>query len=288
MDFKEINAAQHSGVENARLIAAPEGWGEAPPSVARRRVTLIDEAHRLSASAWDVYLKPLEQKIDYSAYLFVTSEGQSIPATIRSRCVRVRFSKVSEDAIFGLLTATAGREGVPYETEALRVIAHRSDGAPRNAMEYFGRVASLGKVTTEFVNTLIDDTLENKCMALWTALVTKKQDDVTRLVSELVGSNTPSAVIESMTTSYSDAVRDPGTELQKIIREVYANLPATTAFFLKWLAVGSLPADAVQLFAYELMLLSPRVAKMPETPPTPAPVLHEPEKKVVSAEELFR
>lgn len=280
MDFKEINAAQHSGVENSRLIAAPDGWGEAPPNIARRRVTLIDEAHRLSPSAWDVYLKPLEQEIDYSAYLFVTSEGTSIPLTIRSRCVRARFVKVSEENIFGLLMATAARENVPYETAALKTIAHRSEGAPRNAMEYFGRVASMGKVTMEFVNALIENTLENKCKMLWAALVTKDQKLASKLITDMTTSHTPAAIIDAMVLDYADAVREPSDDIHHAVREIYNNVPQATTFFLKWLAVPALPADAMQLFAYELMYLTPRKVTLPEPQPAPA-------SQPVSAEELF-
>lgn len=294
MDFKEINAAQHSGVENARLIAAPDGWGEAPPNIARRRVTLIDEAHRLSPNAWDVYLKPLEQEIDYSTYIFVTSEGQSIPQTIRSRCVRVRFVKVSEEAIFGLLMATAARDNVPYETAALKLIAHRSEGAPRNAMEYFGRVAAMGKMTVEFVEAVIDNTLENKCDALWLALVTKNQKVASNIAEDLVSANVPATIIETMCLGYSAAMRDPETATHHYIREIYSNVPMTTAFFLKWMGAGALPADAIHLFAYELMYLSPRVAKPPVStqvnsavPIQVNPVM-EPTPPVVSAEELFK
>jgi len=264
VDFKEIDAAQHSGVENARLIAAPEGWGEAPPNIAKRRVTLIEEAHRLSEAAWSVFLKPLEQEIDYSTYLFSTTEGLSIPQTVRSRCVRVRFVKVSEDNIFGLLVATAARENVPYETAALKLIAKRSEGSPRNAMEYFGRVASMGKINTEFVDALIENTLENKCNQLWATLVTKNQKLVSKIVADMVSTHTPASIVEAMVLDYADAVREPSNSIHAVIREIYSNVGATTAFFLKWLAVPQLPADAVQLFAYELMYLTPKVLKLPD------------------------
>jgi DNA polymerase III subunit gamma/tau len=263
MDFKEIDAAQNSGVEHARLIAAPDGWGEAPPSIAKRRVTVIDEAHRLSPNAWDVYLKPLEQAIDYSSYIFVTTAGQNIPQTVRSRCTRVRFFGVSEENIFGLLMATAARDAIPYDIDALKMIAHRSDGAPRNAMEYFGRVAALGKITTEFVDTMVEDTLGNLCLNLWAAIVQKDQQTVVKIVGDLTSANSVSAIIERMIVLYSDAVLEPQTPLQHFIREVYNNIPITTAFFLKWMAVGAVPADAMQLFAYELMWLTPRTAKIP-------------------------
>jgi DNA polymerase III subunit gamma/tau len=258
VDFKEIDAAQNSGVEHARQIAAPDGWAEAPPSLARRRVTLIDEAHRLSSAAWPVYLKPLEQATDYSVYIFVTSEGASIPDTVRSRCTRVRFVKVSEENIFGLLMATAARDNVPYDIAALKLIAHRSDGAPRIAMEYFGRVATAARITTEIVEAMVDDTLENKCNALWQALVVKDQKEMTAIVSDLVTSCTPAAIIEAMVLGYSKAVREPETGLHEAVKEIYNNIGIMTSFFLKWLSAPVLPADAAQLFAYELMYISPR------------------------------
>ena len=262
MDFKEVDGAKYSGVENARLIASPDGWGEMPPTIAQRRVTLIDEAHRLSGNAWDVFLKPLEQKIDYSVYIFASSEGTSIPLTVRSRCTRVRFVKLSEETAHGLLMATASREKVPFEVAALKLIAHRSEGNLRNAMEYFGRVATMGKITVETVEAVIDNTLEHMCEALWLALVTKNQKWMAKMVTDLVVSHTPKAIIEAMCLSYSAAVIAPETSVHQYVRETYNNIPATTTFFLKWMAVDTIPADAVQLFAYELMYLSPKTAKL--------------------------
>lgn len=307
VDFKEIDAAQNSGVEHARMIAAPDGWGEAPPSLARRRVTLIDEAHRLSVAAWPVYLKPLEQATDYSTYIFVTSEGASIPDTIRSRCTRVRFVKVSEENIFGLLMATAARDNVPYDIAALKLIAHRSDGAPRIAMEYFGRVATAPRITLDIVEAMVDDTLENKCESLWKTLVIKDQKAMTAIVADLVTSNTPASIIETMVLGFSKAVREPETELHDAIKEIYIDVGTMTSFFLKWLAADSLPADAAHLFAYELMYISPRkwikpfdIEKMqtPEfraaaqkvfdaTPEELGTAAVQAAKKIVSPEELF-
>jgi DNA polymerase III subunit gamma/tau len=258
VDFKEIDAAQNSGVEHARQIAAPDGWGEAPPAIARRRVTIVDEAHRLSPNAWDVYLKPLEQATDYSTYIFVSSDGKAIPQTIRSRCTRVRFVKVGEELIFGLLMATAARDKVPYDIEALKLIAHRSDGSPRIAMGYFGSVATADKVTVDIVEAMVDDTLENKCGQLWVACCTKDQKKGTKIVEDLITSHEPKAVIESMVLTFSKAVREPNTELEHAIKDVYNNVGVMTTFFLKWLGAPALPADAAQLFAYELMFISPR------------------------------
>ncbi len=281
MDFKEIDAAQHSGVDAARAIAAPDGWGEAPPNLARRRVTVIDEAHRLSPNAWDVYLKPLEAAIDYSAYIFVTNSGSSIPQTIRSRCVRVRFSRVGEDIIYGLLASAASRDIIPYETAALKLIAHRSDGAPRNAMEYLGRAAAMGRITVEVVDAMVEDTLENRCNRLWTALVAKDQCGAVAVMDELVEAAAPQAIIEALTLGYSAAVREPQTGLENAIRDVYNNVPVLTSFFLKWMGAPALPADAMKLFAYELMYISPRRI----VPAKPAASVAD--ATPVSAEELF-
>ncbi len=279
-DFREIDAASTSGVEAARLIASPEGWGEAPPALGKRRVTVIDEAQRLSTAAWDVYLKPLEGVKDYAVYIFATTEGEKLPETIQSRCIRVRFGKVSEDDITGLLAAAASKENILYETNALKLIAHRSDGAPRNAMTYFGQVAALGRITVENVDTVIDATLDNKCGALWVDVIQKQQAEASKDVSELVTRFTPAAVIERMCTMYSDAVREPEDSLQNIIRGVYGDIGATTGFFLKWLTVPHLPPDAVHLFAYELMHMRERKA-------LPAPQAPKQEKPEMTAEKLF-
>lgn len=271
-DFREIDAASHSGVEATRQIASPEGFGEAPPALSRRRVTLIDEAQRLSSAAWDVYLKPLEQARDYSVYIFSTTNVEAVPETIRSRCIKVPFNKVAEADIVGLLTTTAVRESLRYELGALKLIAKRSDGAPRNAILSLAQVAALGTVSTENVELVVDTTLENKCGQIWVYAMEKNQAAAAKVAEDLGLHFNPNVVIEKLCTQYSDALRSPETKLQENIRENYADIVSTTTFFLKWLAVPHLPPDALQLFAYELMYLRERIAPAARIIEKPKPV----------------
>src|SRR5208282_6295241 len=96
-----------------------------------------------------------------------TTDGEKVPETVRSRCVRVRFYKVPEDDIVGVLAAAASKENIPYETDALKLIARHSDGAPRNAVNYLAQVAATGRISVENASAVVDATLDTGCGELW-------------------------------------------------------------------------------------------------------------------------
>jgi DNA polymerase III subunit gamma/tau len=251
-DFRKVLAASKPGVQDHRDLLVET---ESLSVLSRRRVLLIDEAHRLSREAWDVYLEPLEKSDTNTVFMFVTNNSQSVPETIRSRCSRFRFGKVSEEIIFGLLAATAAQLGIPYNTDALRLIAKRSEGAPRNAMNYLGRVASMGTITSELVETVIDTTLETKCTQILQLVVEKKQVEAAQVMEELGNLYNPTVVLEALFGLYAKAVFEPETNEEKVIRAGLSDVPAYTTLFIKWSQAVRLPADALNLFLYELMFL---------------------------------
>lgn len=219
-DFKEVNAAMNSGVANAREIM--ELWGNHKPIEGKRRVLMIDEAHRLSAEAWDVFLKPLEQGEITTVIFFVSNQVDNIVGTIRSRCTQIPFELVHPDTVRGLLANVANRNNITYDLDALALIARYTKGIVRNAVNILGSAGALGHVSVENVKIILDTNLEDTCVRLMQAIAMNDTKTAIALADEAGRKARPPKVIETMFSVYGRAVfakEDP--ELTKI----YVGLP---------------------------------------------------------------
>ncbi|MDR3091782.1 MAG: DNA polymerase III subunit gamma/tau [Clostridiales bacterium] len=150
LNVSEINAADYTGVDSVRGIIEESAY---PPSSGNFRVYIIDEAHMLSASAFNALLKTLEEPPGYVIFILATTDPQKIPATIHSRCQRFDFKRISGAVMFDAVRGYAAAEGIKIEDEALRFIISASDGAMRDCLSileqcasfYFGEEISLEK-----------------------------------------------------------------------------------------------------------------------------------------------
>jgi DNA polymerase III subunit gamma/tau len=252
-DFKEIDAAEHSGVENARQLM--ELWGTQRPILGKRRVTVIDEAHRLSPEAWDVFLKPLDQGDTTTVFIFVSNQIDRIQGTIRSRCTQIPFELVHPDVIVGLLANMSSRNNISYELDALRLIARYAKGIIRSALNILTSAAALGTVTVEHVKLVLDTSLEDVCVKLMLAIAAKDQAKAIQLADEAGRKARPAKVIETMFSIYGRAVF---AEADPDILSIYVGLPETgdvTALFIKWSTTPNLPSDIIPVVAFELLKL---------------------------------
>ncbi len=252
-DFKEIDAATNSGVANAREIM--ELWGTHKPIEGKHRVLMIDEAHRLSNEAWDVFLKPLEQGNFATVIFFVSNRVDSIVDTVRSRCTQIPFELVHPDTLRGLLANVANRNNITYDLDALALIAHYTKGIVRNAVNILGSAGALGHVSVENVKIILDTSLEDICVKLMQAIAMNDTKAAIALADEAGRKARPPKVIETMFSVYGRAVfakEDP--ELTKI----YVGLPGVsdvTTLFIKWATAGRLPSDILPVIAYEFLRL---------------------------------
>ena len=134
----EIDAASNNGVENVRSIVE-EANQRALDS--EYKVIIMDEAHMLTAAAWNAFLKGLEETPRYTIYIFCTTDPQKIPATIMNRCMRFNFSKIPAKAIEGRLRQVSEREGFIDYGDACAYIAKMADGGMRDAMSMLEKCA---------------------------------------------------------------------------------------------------------------------------------------------------
>jgi DNA polymerase-3 subunit gamma/tau len=154
LDVLEMDAASHTGVDDIRQIT--DGVNYAPTS-ARYKVYIIDEVHMLSPSAWNAFLKTLEEPPAHAKFIFATTEIRKVPVTVLSRCQRFDLRRIDADLLIGNLARIAQNENVGAEDEALRMIARAADGSVRDSLSLFDQAIAhaAGQVRAEDVRQML-------------------------------------------------------------------------------------------------------------------------------------
>lgn len=131
---EEIDAATHTGAESVRAITARSAYraiGESPI-----KVIIIDEAHRLSGTAWDALLKATEEPPSHVYWVFCSTNPGKIPKTMQTRCLKFELRPVSEDDLYKLLKKVVSAEKFDVDDSILEIIIDESGGSPRQALVY--------------------------------------------------------------------------------------------------------------------------------------------------------
>ncbi|MBR4645602.1 MAG: DNA polymerase III subunit gamma/tau [Bacteroidales bacterium] len=149
----ELDAASNNSVDGIRDLVDQV---RIPPQGAKYKVYIIDEVHMLSGSAFNAFLKTLEEPPAYAKFILATTEKHKILPTILSRCQVYDFKRINDNDIVRHLQFVAQQEGVTAEEDALRVVATKADGALRDALSIFDQLVSFsGK------NITYKDTIQN-------------------------------------------------------------------------------------------------------------------------------
>ena len=136
----ELDAASYNSVEDIRLLNEQV---RVPPQSGRYKTYIIDEVHMLSKSAFNAFLKTLEEPPSYAIFILATTEKHKILPTILSRCQVYDFRRIQVKDMVSHLETIAGQEGIDAERDGLVVISEKSDGALRDALSLFDRMASV-------------------------------------------------------------------------------------------------------------------------------------------------
>jgi DNA polymerase-3 subunit gamma/tau len=139
LNIYELDAASNNSVEDIRGLVEQVRY---PPQGGKYKVYIIDEVHMLSASAFNAFLKTLEEPPSYAVFILATTEKHKIIPTILSRCQIFDFNRIGVEDIAGHLQTIAGKENVTAEEDALHVIAQKADGALRDALSMFDQLVS--------------------------------------------------------------------------------------------------------------------------------------------------
>ncbi|WP_278843932.1 DNA polymerase III subunit gamma/tau [Hoylesella timonensis] len=160
----ELDAASNNSVENIKSLMDQT---RIPPQVGKYKVFIIDEVHMLSTSAFNAFLKTLEEPPAHVIFILATTEKHKILPTILSRCQIYDFERMTTNDIINHLKKVAEKEEITYEDEALNIIAEKADGGMRDALSVFDQAASFcqGNITytkvTEDLNVLDTDNYFN-------------------------------------------------------------------------------------------------------------------------------
>ncbi len=150
MNIHELDAASNNSVDDIRELCKQV---LIPPQTGKYKVFIIDEVHMLSPSAFNAFLKTLEEPPSYVIFILCTTEKHKILPTILSRCQVYDFQRMTTKNTIDHLMYVAEKEGYKAEPEALSLIAEKADGGMRDALSIFDQMVSFsgGNLTYENV-----------------------------------------------------------------------------------------------------------------------------------------
>ena len=166
LDVIEIDAATNNGVDNMREVIEEVKYS---PTDTKYKVYIIDEVHMLSSGAFNALLKTLEEPPKYAIFILATTEPHKVLPTIKSRCQKYDFRRISVETIAGRLKELMDKEGNSYEEEALKLVARKGDGSMRDSLSLLDQCLAfsfnetltydkvinvIGAVDTDFFNKL--------------------------------------------------------------------------------------------------------------------------------------
>ena len=150
LNIHELDAASNNSVDDIRALTEQV---RILPQLGKYKVYIIDEVHMLSTSAFNAFLKTLEEPPQHAIFILATTEKHKILPTILSRCQIYDFNRININDIVDYLGYVASQENVKFEKEALNVIAQKADGGMRDALSIFDQIVSYsqGNVTYQSV-----------------------------------------------------------------------------------------------------------------------------------------
>jgi DNA polymerase-3 subunit gamma/tau len=151
MNIIELDAASNNSVDNIRALTEQVRF---QPQSGKYKVFIIDEVHMLSQAAFNAFLKTLEEPPPYAIFILATTEKHKILPTILSRCQLYDFRRIQISDIVQQLEQISLLEGIQAEHDALYTIAEKADGAMRDALSIYDRIASASGGTLTYDNVV--------------------------------------------------------------------------------------------------------------------------------------
>ena len=151
LNIHELDAASNNSVEDIRSLTEQVRFA---PQMGRYKVYIIDEVHMLSSSAFNAFLKTLEEPPSYAVFILATTEKHKILPTILSRCQIFDFKRITLHDTMEHLQEIAEKESIRAEKNALQLIAQKSEGCMRDALSILDKIVSFTNGEVNYQNTL--------------------------------------------------------------------------------------------------------------------------------------
>ena len=172
-DVLEIDAASNNRVDEIRDLRERVKY---PPTVARKKVYIIDEVHMLTESAFNALLKTLEEPPEYVVFILATTEVHKLPATILSRCTRFDFRLLTTDELVQHLKYVFNQKGIKCDENSLYLIATQGAGSVRDTLSIADSVSAFCE----------KDITYDKCLEV---LGLTSNEGITKLVNNIINGN---------------------------------------------------------------------------------------------------
>jgi len=150
-NIHELDAASNNSVEDIRNLVEQV---RIPPQVGNRKIYIIDEVHMLSQSAFNAFLKTLEEPPAHAIFILATTEKHKIIPTILSRCQIFDFKRIQVEDVASHLATICKNENIEFESDALHIIGQKADGALRDGLSIFDRMVSFNKSKITYKDTI--------------------------------------------------------------------------------------------------------------------------------------
>lgn len=151
MNIHELDAASNNSVEDIRSLVEQVRFA---PQAGKYKVYIIDEVHMLSSSAFNAFLKTLEEPPPYAIFILATTEKHKILPTILSRCQIFDFKRITLQDTVDHLQGIAEKEHIKTEETALQLIAQKSEGCMRDALSILDKIVSFTNGEVNYSNTI--------------------------------------------------------------------------------------------------------------------------------------
>lgn len=184
-DIVELDAASNNGVDEMREILEKVNF---LPSMLRKKVYIIDEAHMLSSAAFNALLKTLEEPPLYVIFILATTEPHKIPQTILSRCQRFDFKQLSTDELAYQVRQVCEKEQININDDAVFAIAESAEGGMRDALSILDQASVYAEDTikVEDVDNVTGRISKYKLVELVSSLKQKDANKAIHLTNELI------------------------------------------------------------------------------------------------------
>jgi DNA polymerase-3 subunit gamma/tau len=151
LNIHELDAASNNSVDDIRSLVDQVRFA---PQAGKYKVYIIDEVHMLSSSAFNAFLKTLEEPPPYAIFILATTEKHKILPTILSRCQIFDFKRITLQDTVDHLQGISNKEQIKTEETALQLIAQKSEGCMRDALSILDKIVSFTNGEVTYSNTI--------------------------------------------------------------------------------------------------------------------------------------
>ncbi|REG57853.1 DNA polymerase-3 subunit gamma/tau [Paraburkholderia sp. BL6669N2] len=239
VDYVEMDAASNRGVDEMAALLERAVYA---PVDARFKVYMIDEVHMLTNHAFNAMLKTLEEPPSHVKFILATTDPQKIPVTVLSRCLQFNLKQMPAGHIVSHLEHILGEEKVPYDAQALRLLARAADGSMRDALSLTDQAIaySANQVNEEAVRGMLGALDQSYLIRLLDALADGDGAAVLSVADEMA--------LRSL--SFSTALQDLASLLHRIAWAQFA----PSSVLDEWPEAGDLRRFAEALSAEQVQL----------------------------------